>query len=127
MYFNKTIFSYSLLAFLICAISFSQMSADYQIGFKEGTLAADSDKKWFAAGCCLTLTGVTAAYLVSPEPEGSALIGKTADYALGYKEGYKEEQKKNNTKNAWMGCSTTGIVYCGCCLIYMLLGATAGG
>ena len=115
------------LFIVLSSFVFNQMPADYTIGFEDGVNAAADDKKWIAAGCCFTLTGVGVAYLVNPEAKGAGLVGKSSDYVLGYKDGFKKEQKKMNTKNAWIGCATTGILYCGCYFLQVLMAVSASG
>ena len=112
MSFGKNILSFTLMVMMMSSLMFSQKSADYDLGFKEGTMSAEDNKKWMAAGFCCAGYGVIAAYVVKPKADESSVVGKSADYAMGYKEGFKAEQKKYNTKNAWTGCGVAAGLAC---------------
>jgi hypothetical protein len=59
---------------------------------------------WFGAGCVGSWVGVLVSYLVTPNPPGTRLLGKSSEYVAAYTGSYSESAKSVQTKNAWTGC-----------------------
>ena len=109
MRLNQIILYLTLIIVFLSSFIFNQ-SIDFKDGFKDGVMAAESNSIWYA-NCCLSffyipiggVAGIAAAYIYDPTPSKSKLVGKNADYIMGFNEGYKLEQKKLNQQNAWRG------------------------
>lgn len=83
----------------------------------EGVVAGQADGKantnsllWFGAGCVGSWIGVAAAYLVTPSPSATRLLGKSSEYVAAYSDSYRESAKSVQTKNAWTGCVVSACV-----------------
>jgi hypothetical protein len=59
---------------------------------------------WFLAGCLGTAVGVIIAYVYTPSPPASRLIGKSPEYVAYYTDFYKTKAKSIQTSKAWTGC-----------------------
>ncbi len=84
---------------------------DYTQGKADGERDAKGNTLWFFAGCCLGGTGIILAFLVKPDPPGSALLGKSPEYCMGYTEGYQAKASKQNVVYAVAGCITFWTLY----------------
>ena len=109
MRLNQTIFYLTLIAVFSSSFIFNQ-NIDFTDGFHDGVMAAESNSIWYA-NCCLSffyipiggVAGIATSYIYNPTPPQAGLIGKNADYIMGFKEGFHLEQKKFNQQNAWRG------------------------
>lgn len=90
--------------------------SDFMQGKLDGEQGARGNPAWILGGLACGIIGVGAAYLIKPSPPADALIGKSAEYVLGYTEGY---QKKSCTKNAGYAC--------GGWAAFIIIYAAAGG
>ena len=66
---------------------------------------------WFGTGFLFSFLGVAASYIIAPSPVTSQFTGKSPDYTKKYIENYKKFSKGKQNKFAWMGCTTSGIIY----------------
>jgi hypothetical protein len=84
-------------------------------GYAQGKADGDRDGKgsaiWGLAGCLLGPVGILIAYFVPPSAPGSALMGKSSEYVLGYTEGYQSKGKMQNVYWAAGGCAASVVVY----------------
>ena len=72
-------------------------------GLMEGQMMANGNATWVVGGFCCGIFGVGGAYLLPPSPPVHMLIGKSAEYVMGFTEGYKNESKKKNAQYAGIG------------------------
>jgi hypothetical protein len=94
------------------------MARSFQSQFDEARIAGERDADqetsaalWFIAGCGVGALGVVGAYVISPNPSASKLLGKSPEYVAAYTDAYKEKAKSIQTKNAWIGCGTFTVLY----------------
>jgi len=73
-------------------------------GLMQGQMMAKGNATWVVGGFCCGIFGVGGAYLLPPSPPVQMLIGKSAEYVMGFTEGYKNESKKKNATYASLGC-----------------------
>ncbi len=66
---------------------------------------------WFAAGCCVGITGLIVSYIYEPAPPATGLLGKSPEYVAYYTEFYKAKAKQIQTKQAQTGCITGAVTY----------------
>jgi hypothetical protein len=99
-----------------------------QSDIDQGRLDGERDAKtevgstlWFMAGCCISATGVLFAYLYTPNPPASRLLGKSPEYVAAYTDAYRAAAKGVQTSNAWSGCVVFGLSYAALCVVYFLL------
>ena len=59
--------------------------------------AATNKTLWLGAGCCLWFTGVILAYVITPTPPASKVMGKSPQYVTAYNDCYRERAKKIQT------------------------------
>ena len=72
-------------------------------GLMQGQMMAQGNTAWLVGGFCCGIFGVAGAYLIEPSPPAQMLIGKSAEYVMGFTEGYKNESRKKNAKYAGIG------------------------
>ncbi|MBI4722910.1 MAG: hypothetical protein HY769_07970 [Candidatus Stahlbacteria bacterium] len=84
---------------------------------KQDAQADVSSIMWLGAGVLTSATAVLVAYIYSPNPPASRLLGKSPEYAAYYTECYTKEAKRVQTRNATMGCIAPAAVYVVCCLL----------
>lgn len=94
-----------LMCLVIVAVPLmaQQAQSEYLQGRLEGEAAAKGSPLWFLAGLGCGVFGAGAAYFFKPKPPTHALIGKSAEYVLGYQEGYGDKARKTNTGYACAG------------------------
>ena len=74
-------------------------------GKLDGEKAAKGDPVvWSLAGAGCGCFGLLGAYLITPNPPASNLLGKSPEYVLGYTKAYKDESRKKNLRYAFIGC-----------------------
>jgi len=88
-----------------------QTTDEYLQGKLDGERDAKGNPLWFLAGAGCGIIGAGAAYLIKPSPPASALIGKSAEYVLGYTEGYKNKARNQNTTYACAGWAAFVLIY----------------
>lgn len=89
----------------------SSATSDYLQGKLDGERDAKGNPAWFLAGAACGIFGAGAAYFIKPEPPASALVGKSAQYVLGYREGYQNKSSGKNLGYACAGWAALVIVY----------------
>ena len=72
-------------------------------GLMEGQMMAQGNTAWVVGGFCCGIFGVAGAYLIAPSPPVQMLVGKSAEYVMGFTEGYKNESRKKNAQYAGIG------------------------
>ncbi len=96
------------------------IAQDQEDNFAQGKVHGERDAKgnglWFLAGAGCGIFGVGAAYISKPAPPAQALVGKSAEYVIGYTQGYQ-----NKARNTNMGYA------CGGWAAFVLVYAAAGG
>jgi hypothetical protein len=70
-------------------------------GKMDGEQDATGNALWILAGAGCGIFGVGFAYFNKPSPPAHALVGKSAEYVLGYTESY---QNKSRNKNVGYAC-----------------------
>lgn len=102
-----------LMAMLLVAapVLAQEGMGDYMQGKLDGERDARGSPLWFVAGLGCGIFGAGAAYLIKPNPPASGLIGKSAEYVMGYTEGYKNKGRDRNTMWACAGWLTWVIIY----------------
>lgn len=82
-------------------------------GYAEGQMSGKAAGKgaWYFAGCLFGIVGVAIAYVVTPSPSPTAIMGKSTEYVLGYNDGFKKAAAKKNATSACYGLATTGVAY----------------
>jgi hypothetical protein len=93
----------------------------------EGALAGQGDgrsntdgKLWLGVGCLLHAPGLAAAYLYSPSPPATSLLGKSPEYVAAYTDAYSDAAKKVQANSALIGCVASSLALVG---YYFLLRA----
>jgi hypothetical protein len=87
---------------------------DYSLGELAGKADARGNALWIIPGCLCGIIGIVVAIFVKPAPPAHQLVGKPANYVLGYSEAYKRAARWKN-----VGWATGG------CILGTLLAATA--
>ena len=88
----------------------------------EGAVSGQMDGKantsgplWLGAGCLFGIFAVGAAYLITPNPPATRLLGQSSEYVAAYTDAYERAGKSEQTNNALIGClagyAVTGIIY----------------
>jgi len=99
-----------LIAFSIMATPLSlnaqqtTTSATYVEGMMAGEMAASGNAGWLLGGFLCGIFGVGGAFLIEPSPPAHFLIGKNAEYIMGFSQSYKSATKKKNVTYASIGC-----------------------
>jgi hypothetical protein len=94
-----------------------QQTSDYAKGKADGERDAagswsdSGNLLWMLAGMGCGIFAIGTAYVIRPDPPSNALIGKSADYILGYTESYKDHRHNTNTVSAAYGCLITATIY----------------
>jgi len=98
-----------LMVFLIFNAPFVALAQQAEVA--EAYMAAENDAKtgvngafWFGIGCIGGVLGVGIAYIVTPLPPASRLIGKSPEYVAAYTDTYRATGKSIQTSKAWTGC-----------------------
>jgi hypothetical protein len=98
----------------------------------EGVVAGQVDGRantsgclWFGAGCMFTYFGVGAAYLITPSPPATRLLGRSIEYVYAYTDAYAASARSVQTSNAWWGCILSNTVGWGLYVVIVLLAAAA--
>jgi len=106
----------------------SESAVAGQSSIDQGRLDGARDAKtdvsgtlWFMAGCCLSGTGVLFAYVYTPNPPATRLLGKSPEYVAGYTDAYRTAARGTQTSNAWSGCIVFGLSYAALLVVYFLL------
>lgn len=92
----------------------SAQPGDFQQGHADGerdARAAANRPLWFAAGCVGGAVGLLIAYVIEPSPPATKLLGKSAEYAVGYTDAYKRAGKSLQARWALYGCGTCACAY----------------
>jgi hypothetical protein len=82
-------------------------------GRADGERDAKGNPAWFIAGLFCGVFGFGAAYLITPSPPASALLGKPSGYALCYTEAYQSKSKGKNAIYAGVGWLVWIVIYVG--------------
>ena len=115
--FSKKVVALILLVLIVATpLAAVQTQDDYIQGKADGEQAASGNFLWFFAGAGCGLIGVGAAYLMKPGPPAHAMVGKSANYAIGYRDGYGNKSRNQNTLYA-----------CGGLAAFIAIFAAAGG
>jgi len=88
----------------------------------EGAAAGQMDGRantsgplWLGAGCLFGIFAVGAAYLITPNPPATRLLGQSSEYVAAYTDAYERAGKNEQTNNALIGClagyAVTGVIY----------------
>jgi len=113
---GKRIVSAVVITSILCLLTLTPICAaneganDLLQGKMEGEQAASGSAIWFVGGFCCGLVGVGAAYVFPPDPPAEALLGKSPEYIMGYKEGYQNKARRKNLMYAGVGYATA------CCI-----------
>jgi len=82
----------------------------------EGAAAGRTDGKanttwclWWGAGCLFGIFGVGAAYVITPSPPVTSLLGKSSDYVAAYSAAYVSSARNEQALNAWIGCGVSAL------------------
>lgn len=81
----------------------SDKNSEFLQGKFDGEQSAQGNPIWLVAGLGCGCFGLGFAYLSKPEPSAQALIGKSTEYNLGYREGYQSKAKAKNITYAGIG------------------------
>ena len=113
------VISVFLIAIMV-SIPMTLLAQQQEGTFAQGKMDGERDAKgnalWVLAGAGCGIFGVGAAYFMKPSPPAQALVGKSADYVLGYTDGYQ-----NKARNANAGYA------CGGWAAFIAIYAAAGG
>jgi hypothetical protein len=90
-----------LLLFVPLLAQQGESANDFLQGKADGEMDARGNPLWILGGVLCGIFGVAGAYFIKPSPPTEALIGKSAEYVMGYTEGY---QNKGRNKNAGYAC-----------------------
>jgi hypothetical protein len=91
--------------------TFPLVSDYYLQGRADGARDGEGRYVWFLGGAACSIVGVGASYVMKPDPPTAALMGKSAEYAMGYTEGYRKVSQEKNTTYAWYGCAADVVAY----------------
>lgn len=109
-----------MLIFLLLLCPLLAMQADSGNDFLQGKADGEMDAKgnplWLLGGALCGLFGVIGAYFIKPSPPTEAMLGKSAEYVMGYTDGYQNKARNKNVGYA-----------CGGWAIFILIYAAAGG
>ena len=102
-FFQRTISLILVFLLLACPLIGQQGNTvnDYLQGKADGEMDAKGNPAWILGGALCGIFGVAGAYFIKPSPPTESLIGKSAEYVMGYTEGY---QNKSRQKNAAYAC-----------------------
>jgi hypothetical protein len=99
----------------------------------EGMIAGQADGRantsgilWMGAGCLFEVLGVAVAYLYTPSPSVTHLLGKSSDYVAAYTDAYGNAAKNVQTRNAWIGCIASTAAYVGIWIVAAIVAAANG-
>ena len=117
-YIKKPISIFLVFLFLLIPLMAQQADTanDFLQGKADGEMDAHGNPLWLLGGALCGIFGVAGAYFIKPKPPTEPLIGKTAEYVLGYTEGYQNKGRNKNTGYA-----------CGGWAIWVVIYAAAGG
>jgi hypothetical protein len=96
---------------IITPLLAQQQASDYVQGKLDGERDATGSALWILAGVGCGCFGVLGAYVFRPSPPAERLIGKTADYVIGYRDGYKGKSANRNALYAAGGWLAFVVVY----------------
>lgn len=80
----------------------AQQSSEYVQGRLAGEQAAKGNPIWFLGGLLCGVFAVIYCYIQSATPPAMALVGKSAEYVMGYSDGYKKKRGRDAVY-AWIG------------------------
>jgi hypothetical protein len=87
-------------------------SGTYSQGKIDGERSAKGNIMWVPGGAVFTFLAIGYAYLSKPSPPTHALVGKSAEYVLGFTDGYQNKSRTLNTRYACLGCAASyGCLY----------------
>jgi hypothetical protein len=87
-------------------------SGTYSQGKIDGERSAKGNIMWVPGGAVFTFLAIGYAYLSKPSPPTHALVGKSAEYVLGFTDGYQNKSRTLNTRYACLGCAASyGCIY----------------
>lgn len=92
---------------------------------EQAATAATNKTLWFIVGCLGGVTALLVAYIYSPNPPSSALLGKSPQYVAVYTDTYKETVRRIQTKQAMNGCLAGLGVWAVLYLVLAVLSASA--
>jgi hypothetical protein len=117
-FFRTSVSSVLILLLLVYPLLAQQyMTAnDYLQGKADGEMDAKGNPAWILGGALCGIFGVAGAYFIKPSPPTEALIGKSAEYVMGYTEGYQDKSRKKNAAYA-----------CGGWAVFIVIFVAAGG
>ncbi len=82
---------------------------------KQDAQADVSSIMWLGAGVLTSATAVLIAYIYSPHPPVSKLLGKSPEYVAYYTECYTKAARQIQARSATIGCLAPTIAYAVCC------------
>lgn len=80
---------------------------------------------WFGAGFLIGPLAVLVAYMVTPSPPQSGLIGKPPEYVAAYTDAFKAKGKNIQTNMSLIGCLVGTGASCACYLIIFAAAAAS--
>ena len=99
-----------VLAVALCsAVACAEGEArdDFAIGHLAGKSDAKGNALWIIPGClCLGVAPIVAVF-IRPAPPAYNLVGKPAEYVLGYTDAYKKKARWRNVGWASIGCAAS--------------------
>ena len=84
-----------------------QGTGTFSEGKLDGERTAKGNVLWVPGGAVFTLLAIGYAYFSTPSPPTYALVGKSAEYVIGFTEGYQSRTRTLNTRYACLGCAAT--------------------
>jgi hypothetical protein len=99
----------------------SRFVSEYTAGLADGAAdgaAQEGGALWFGAGCLLGVLGVVVAAVYQPAPSVGPLLGRSAEYSMGFTEGFRSEARRGQLKSAMVGC---GVTYTVIAVLYLVL------
>jgi len=86
------------------------VGGDYAIGHLAGKSDARGNAFWIVPGCLCSILAPIVAVFIKPAPPASELVGKSAEYVLGYTDSYKKAARWKNVGWASLGCVGSGVI-----------------
>ena len=85
----------------------TQGTGTFSEGKLDGERAAKGNVLWVPGGAVFTFLAIGYAYFSTPSPPTYALVGKSAEYVIGFTEGYQSRTRTVNARYACIGCAAT--------------------
>lgn len=82
---------------------YTMNSEEYMRGITDAKKDAQGSVLFCFSGCCLQLIGILLPYIINYDPPAEKLMGKSADYIMGYSKQYNSSMKNKNMINAIIG------------------------